>query len=200
MPTIHAIIPAAGRSSRMGRPKQLMDIAGRPMLLTVIAPLVACDNIHSVTVVTNSLVASSLDIPGSGAAVVLNDEPDAEMIDSLRLGVRAIQSSHELNLDDGILICPGDQPGLTTGDIASCCHAFSKHPAHIAIAAHDGKRGHPVIFPASRIPFVMSRDCDGGLRQLIEAHADLVRLVECPNSAVLRNLNTPDDVKRIPGA
>lgn len=200
MPTIHAIIPAAGRSSRMGQPKQLMDIAGRPMLLAVAAPLVACDDIHSVTVVTNSLVASALDISGSGAAVVLNDEPDAEMIDSLRVGISTIQADHELNLDDGILICPGDQPGLTTADIAACCHAFGKHPAHITIAAHDGKRGHPVIFPASRIPFVMSRDCDAGLRQLIEAHADQVRPVECPNSAVLRNLNTLDDVKRVPGA
>ena len=200
MPTIHAIIPAAGRSSRMGQPKQLIDIAGRPMLLTVVTPLVACDDINSVTVVTNSLVASSLDLAGAGAAVKLNDEPDAEMIDSLRLGISAIQCGHELNVDDGILICPGDQPGLTTEDIAVCCHAFSKHPAHITIAAHDGKRGHPIIFPASRIPFVMSRHCDRGLRELIEAHTDLIQLVECPNSAVLRNVNTPDDLKRIHGA
>ncbi len=199
MPTIHAIICAAGRSNRMGQPKQLMPIDGRPMLLAVIAPLVACDGVAGVTVVTNSAVASSLDIPGAGADLALNDEPDAQMIDSLRVGIGVLQNNHELNVDDGILVCPGDQPGLTAEDIAACCLAFHRNPAGITIAAHDGKRGHPVIFPASRIPFVMSRGCDRGLRELTAALADLVRLVDCANSAVLRNVNTPDDFKRIQG-
>lgn len=197
MPTIHAIIPAAGRSSRMGQPKQVMDIDGRPMLLAVVDPLVACTDITSTMVVTNSTVASSLDIAGAGAAVVLNDEPDADMIDSLRVGITALQGGHGLSIDDGILISPGDQPGLTADDIAVCCLAFRRNPAGITIAAHDGKRGHPIIFPASQIPFVMSRDCDRGLRELIENHADLIGLVECANSAVLRNVNTPDDLKRV---
>lgn len=197
MPTIHAIIPAAGRSSRMGQPKQLMAIDGRPMLLAVIAPLVACERIGSVTVVTNSVVASSLDIAGAGADLALNDEPDAEMIDSLRVGITALQNAHGLNIDDGVLVCPGDQPGLVAADIAACCLAFDRNPAGITIAAHNGKRGHPVIFPASRIPFVMSRDCDGGLRELIEVHTRLIQLVECTNLAVLRNVNTPDDFKRM---
>lgn len=197
MPTIHAIIPAAGRSTRMGQPKQLMDIDGRPMLRVVIEPVVDCDRVVGVTVVTNSLVASSLDIASEGASLVLNDEPDTQMIDSLRLGIAAIQRDHELNIDDGVLICPGDQPGLTVEDVSRCCDAFFEQPSCIVVAAHDGQRGHPLIFPASRVPFVMSQACDGGLRELVEVHADLVRLVECTNSAVLRNVNTPEDFKRM---
>jgi len=198
--TIHAIIPAAGRSGRMGRPKQLMDVAGRPMLLAVIEPIVACEHVAGTTVVTNSLVASELDLSGAGVTVVLNDEPDAEMIDSVRLGIGALQRERELNANDGILICPGDQPGLMADDIAACCQTFGKHPHLISIAAHGGKRGHPVIFSASRIPFVMSRDCDHGLRELIEADADLIQLVICANPAVLRNVNTPEDFKRMRNA
>jgi molybdenum cofactor cytidylyltransferase len=200
MPTIHAIIPAAGRSTRMGQPKQLMGIGGRPMLLAVIEPAVQCDRVAGVTVVTNSLVASSLDIVGAGVSVILNDEPDAQMIDSVRLGIAAIQHDHELNVDDGILICPGDQPGLTVDDVSRCCDAFFEQPSRIVVAAHDGQRGHPLIFPASRIPFVMSQACDRGLRELVEAHAELIRLVECTNSAVLRNVNTPEDFKRMRNA
>ncbi len=197
MSGIHAIIPAAGRSSRMGRPKQLMDIAGRPMLLTVLDPLVACQHIEHTVVVTNSLIASALDLNPTGATVVLNDEPDAEMIDSVRLGIEELQQHCELNVDDGILICPGDQPGLSVVDIADCCAVFFKQPGRIVVAAHDGKRGHPLILPASRIPLLMSPACDRGLRELVTAHEDNVVVVELHNSAVLRNVNTPDDFRHL---
>lgn len=199
MSTIHAIIPAAGRSSRMGQPKQLMDIAGQPMMLAVADPIVSCNRIEHTVIVTNSMVASSLDLNSSGAMVVLNDEPDAEMIDSVRLGIDTLQHHCELNVEDGILICPGDQPGLTAAEIADCCAVFFERPGRIVVATHDGKRGHPLIFPASRIPFLMSQACDRGLREIITAHEDNVAVIEIHNSAVLRNINTPEDFQRLRG-
>ena len=193
-----AVIPAAGRSSRMGRPKQLLAVDGKPMLLAVVEPILACEQIAGVTVVTNSLVASTIDLPGVGADVVLNDEPDAEMIDSIRLGITEVQRRHDLAPDTGILICPGDQPGLCAGDIVPCCKAFLEKPGKIIIAAHDGKPGHPLIFPASYIPFVMSGACDNGLRELPEQHPQAVVKVEIASSAVVRNINTPADYESLP--
>ncbi len=195
MPSIHAIIPAAGRSSRMGRPKQLMEVAGRPMLLAVVEPIAMCPAVTAAVIVTNSMVASSFELAGPKLSVVLNDEPDAEMIDSVRLGVVQLQREHDLAPDDGILICPGDQPGLTTDDIARCCQAFAQTPGKIIIAAHDGKRGHPMIFPASMIPYVMSNACDVGLRELPQAHEGRVVTTELPSPAIVRNINTPEDYR-----
>jgi len=177
----------------MGQPKQLLEVDGQPMLLAVVKPIVACEQIASTIVVTNSLVASSLDLPQAGATVVLNDEPDAEMIDSVRLGITDLQRRHELAPDTGILICPGDQPGLRTGDIAKCCEAFLDTPNKIIIAAHDGKTGHPLIFPAAYIPFIMSSACDTGLREMPQQHTQAVVTVEVDSSAVVRNINTPTD-------
>ncbi len=200
MPTLHAIIPAAGRSSRMGSPKQLLDINGRPMLLAVVDPLSTCPHVAGVVVVTNSLVASTLDLTPTGASVVLNDEPDAQMIDSVRLGVAELQRQHDLAHSDGILICPGDQPGLTTDDIFRCCQAFIKTTTQIVIATHHGKTGHPMIFPASLIPFVMSDACDTGLRQLPQHHTELIVRLELTTPAVTRNINTPPDYDSLPTA
>lgn len=197
MPTIHAIIPAAGRSSRMGQPKQLMETDGQPMLLAVIEPLVACESVEQTVVVTNSLVASALDLNHTGVSVVLNDEPDTEMIDSIRMGIDHLQHGLELHVDDGLMICPGDQPGLTTEEVETCCRAFHASWGHIIVATHDGKHGHPLIIPASRIPFLMSLACDSGLRELVLAHAEHVTEVEISNSAVLRNVNTPEDYRQI---
>jgi molybdenum cofactor cytidylyltransferase len=194
---LFAVIPAAGRSSRMGRPKQLLDIDGQPMLLAVLDPLSTCPQITAVFVVTNSLVASTLDLSQSGASVVLNDEPDAQMIDSVRLGVSELQRQHDLAPDDGILICPGDQPGLTTGDISCCCQAFVQTSGKIIIAAHNGKTGHPLIFPASLIPFMMSSACNTGLRELPGQHPQAVVYIEIESPAVVRNINTPTDYDRL---
>ncbi len=195
--SLFAVVPAAGRSSRMGQPKQLLDVDGQPMLQAVIEPIVACEQVTSTIVVTNSLVASTLDLSISGVGVVLNDEPDAEMIDSVRLGITDLQKRYELDPHTGILICPGDQPGLRTGDIQQCCKAFLDTPNKIIIAAHNGKTGHPMIFPASYIPFIMSGACDTGLRELPNQHSQAVVAVEIASSAVVRNINTPQDYRNL---
>ncbi len=197
MSTLQAIIPAAGRSSRMGRPKQLLDVDGQPMLLAVVDPIQSCGSIDKTIIVTNSLVASTLDLAQTGTSVVLNDEPDAQMIDSVRLGVTELQRQYDLAPSDGILICPGDQPGLTTDDIARCCQTFTQTPQKILIATHHGKRGHPMIFPASLVPYVMSIACDAGLRELPQQHIELIAQFELTTPAVTRNINTPDDYGRI---
>lgn len=163
------------------------------MLLTVVEPIASCPEITAVIIVTNSLVASSLELAGPNLSVQLNDEPDAQMIDSVRLGVEKLQREQSLAPDDGILICPGDQPGLTIDDIARCCRVFSQTPEKIIIAAHDGKRGHPMIFPASLVPCVMSDACDAGLRELPQQYPQLVVTLELTTSAVVRNINTPPD-------
>lgn len=194
---LFAVVPAAGRSSRMGQPKQLLEIDGQPMLLAVIEPLATCEQVAAVSVVTNSLIASTLDLTETGAVVTLNDEPDAEMIDSVRLGITEVQRRHDLAPDTGILICPGDQPGLRTGDITRCCKVFLDNPGKIVVATHDGRAGHPLIFPASHIPFIMSDACDSGLRELPQQHAQEIVKVETESPAVVRNINTPEDFQNL---
>lgn len=194
---IHAVIPAAGRSGRMGQPKQLMNVGGEPMLLAVAQPIIQCPHVGRTFIVTNSLVVSNLDLSAIDAHVELNDEPDAEMIDSIRKGVESLQRDPGLEIDDGLLICPGDQPGLTIEDIAQCCAAFDAKPSRLVIASHRGKHGHPLILPATRVPQLMSSVCDEGLRELIRAHASDLVTVELDNAAVLRNVNTPEDYERV---
>jgi len=200
MGRIFSIIPAAGRSNRMGRPKQLLDISGRPMLLAVVDPIAASALVQDVVVVTNSLVAPSLNLDQPKVRVVINDDPKTDMIDSLRKALTHLQEQEGLVDSDGVLICPGDQPGLSVDDIELCCQTFLRNQDRIVIATHQGKRGHPLIFPASMVPLVMSDACANGLRSLPQAHDDRVVTTECQSDAVLRNVNSPDDYDRLPPA
>ncbi len=199
MSKIHAIIPAAGRSSRMGRPKQLLPIHGQPMLRAVIDPMTNCHGINDITLVTNSLVVSELDLDGLDVCVVINDDPDAEMIDSIRVGINDLQQRQPIEPGEGVLICPGDLPGLRVDDLMTLCIAFARHPERLIVASHGGKRGHPLILPVSCVPMVMSNTCDRGLRHLVDSMADNLMMIETPNPAVLRNINTPEDLASLIG-
>jgi molybdenum cofactor cytidylyltransferase len=195
-PRIFGIVPAAGRSERMGRPKQLLQINGRPMIQAVIEPL-ADSSLDGILLVTHSDIAdkiSGLALPRT--QVALNDDQSSQMIDSIRIGLTFWAEREKILPDDGLLVCPGDLPGLTRDDIDICLAHFREHPQSIVIATHRGKHGHPIILPASMEAFVRSRECDQGLRALPQHHGEQVKSVEC-SAAVLRNVNTPEDYKEL---
>lgn len=196
-PRIFAIIPAAGRSERMGRPKQLLEVGGRPMLASVADSLRAA-GVMFVAVVTHSGVAEAIDhsLP-SATLVILNDDPATEMIHSIRMGLDAWALEARVYAHDGILIVPGDQPGIPPHCIQACVARFVGDPASIVVAAWQGRNGHPLIFPAALADFVQSPRCDGGLRELPRAHPDRVHTVECDSEAVVRNVNTPVDYEQL---
>lgn len=207
-PRIVAIIPAAGLSRRMGRPKQLIDVGGRPMLLRLAETMAAVDGIGGVVIVTrraiiDALGASNVELSNGRIRVAFNEDESSEMIDSIRVGLRVWGEQESITPRDGILVCPGDYPGLTTNAFATCAGAYRSAidsaamvagaaQTPIIIASHGGRRGHPIIFPAGLIPFVKSSACDNGLNGLMRTFADRVRLVELPTDAVLRDADTPD--------
>lgn len=190
-PRVLAIVPAAGLSRRMGRPKQLLDVHGRPMLTAVVDSLHVA-GMRDVVVVTRSEVAAAIaGVLPPATRIVLNDDPATEMIHSIRLGLDAWTARTPLVPQDGILVIPGDQPGIPPACIEGCVTCFLSYPASIVIAARHSRQGHPLIFPADLIEFVQSPRCDAGLRELPRAFADRVRTVECDSEAVVRDVDTP---------
>ena len=102
-------------------------------------------------------------LPGD-TLIAHNDDPATEMIDSVRMGLEAWAGRERIEATDGILLIPGDQPGVAPECIAACVAAFASDPTHVVVATYQGRRGHPLIFPGELITFVESPACDGGLR------------------------------------
>jgi molybdenum cofactor cytidylyltransferase len=194
---IFAIVPAAGQSRRMGCDKQLLDVGGRPMLAAVVDSLFAA-GVDRVVVVTRSDVAAKIgaSLP-SNTLIVPNDNPATEMIDSIRIGLDAWAGRERIEESDGVVLVPGDQPGIAPACIQSCVAAFVRDPGRVVVATYQGRRGHPLIFSGSLIGFVRSSACDGGLRALPTVHADRVQAVECECHAVTRDVDCPDDYRAL---
>jgi len=163
------------------------------MVVAVLESLAGGD-VAGVALVTHRAIGDALPLPlPPGAFVVRNDDPATEMIDSIRLGLRAWRQRDRLGVNDGFLICPADQPGISTGDVDACIAAFRASSGRIVIAEYAGRRGHPIIFPAAMSEFVESGACDGGLNALPRAHVNRVTTVACASRGVIRDIDTPED-------
>jgi molybdenum cofactor cytidylyltransferase len=189
---VAAIIPAAGRAGRMGTGKAMLDVGGRPMLLGIL-DAVRNGGIDRVTVVANAEVRSQLSEVLRGIDVAANDDPQSDMIDSIRIGLDASERADV----HGFLVCPCDAAGITAGDIRRCVDAFASSLERIVIATHAGRRGHPMIFPKSVAEVVHSAECNAGLNQLARNRPQLVQEVPCESPGTIANVNTPADYERL---
>ena len=112
------------------------------------------------------------------------------MSSSVRLGTEHILRTGSY---DGILYAVADQPNLTGETVQRLMEAFETSPGCIWAPEANGKRGNPVIFPASLFAELLRIEGDRGGRQVIAAHMELLRtLAVSPRE--LMDIDTKEDL------
>ncbi len=191
---VWGIIPAAGLGRRMGRPKQTLTYRGSTMAGTVTTALLTA-GASGVVVVTRTELVERLQLPDdSRIDIAINDDPDSEMIDSIRIGIAALDR-FQPGERDGVLVVPADMPTLAAQSGCVCMETFRSTSDRIIVATHHGKRGHPIIFPYAMRRIVSN--LTGGLRMLPRIHEDRVTLVEVDDPGVRLDVDTNEDYKKL---
>jgi molybdenum cofactor cytidylyltransferase len=175
---ISGVVLAAGTSSRLGQPKQLLEVRGRPLLQHAI-DAAAGSELDEVVVVLgheSERIASALALP-SGARVVVNDHYESGQSTSLRTGLSSVDPRA-----DAAAILLGDQPGLTSAAIRKVLDAFRESDAPIVRALWQGTPGHPVVLARSEWESVRRLEGDKGARDLVAATArtEVIEMDEPP--------------------
>jgi CTP:molybdopterin cytidylyltransferase MocA len=187
----------------MGQPKQALPFRGSTIVGKVVRTLLST-GLDGVAVVTRRELIPNLDLPtDSRLRVSLNDDAESQMIDSIRIGLTTWFNSNvrPTNAEEGesmsiegasdragALIVPGDMPKLSLAACQVCIKAFREAPTNIIVAACAGRRGHPIIFPASLSAEVL--DLQGGLNLLAQRHPNRVQLVETGDPGTLEDVDT----------
>jgi molybdenum cofactor cytidylyltransferase len=186
------IVLAAGSSLRMGQPKQLLSLGGRPLLEHVVA--VACGSQLDDVVVILGADRELIDqrVRWGRARILINPGHASGMSSSLRVGLAALGSEIER-----AMVIMGDQLGVSSGllDRLLEVHQVSHRPA--AALSVGGLLQPPVVLRRDLWGEVMALHGDVGARGLIRAHPELVApLVLGSDAEHPIDIDTPDDWRR----
>jgi molybdenum cofactor cytidylyltransferase len=188
---VGAIVLAAGASTRMGEQKLLLPFAGATVIAHIVREVQAAhvDAVHVVTGHEPERIHRAL--AGTNAVFAHNPDNTRGMLSSIRTGLASTPASWT-----AALIALGDQPLLRAAHARALIAAHAADPERILVPGHTGRRGHPLLLPRRYWHEALVQHEDTGLRGLLAAHADEVRVLEVDTEDVLTDMDTPDDYRR----
>lgn len=192
---VHAVVLAAGRSSRMGGPNKLLaEFGGRSLIRRTVEQAEA-SRAKGISVVAGHQHGRIADaLHGSRAAVVENADFADGLSSSLKAGIAQVPASAS-----GALILLGDMPGVTGYHFDQMIDAFRQSGGKAIVrATHNGKRGNPVLLPRRLFAAVATLQGDTGARHLIEADSGEVIDIELGEAASV-DVDTPEAMARAGG-
>lgn len=187
---LHAIVLAAGASSRFGSAKQLVRVAGRPLLHTAVAR--AAEVAGTAVMVVLGARAAELTplLTHSQSSVVINRDWREGLASSIRAGVARLPASCT-----AVLLTLVDQAAVTAEDLKRLVSAWRRQPEYIAAACYGATTGVPAIFPRSTFSDLQSLRGDVGARVLLQRNPD--RLVRVPMPSAAIDIDTPEDLLKL---
>lgn len=198
---IAAVIAAAGRSTRMGRPKQLLPWGDSTVLATVACNLAAAGAAPVVCVVGHraaEMTATLAGLPDTSDTFRLIQNAEylhGEMLSSYRAGIAALLADAAPYA--GTLLALGDQPHIPVPIIRQVLSHAQTHPDVLAIPSYTMRRGHPFYLPRGLWPELLALGIDDTLRTLLRRHDTLIRYVDVNTDAILRDIDTPADYQAL---
>ncbi|HEY4184823.1 MAG TPA: nucleotidyltransferase family protein [Polyangia bacterium] len=183
------VVLAAGGSSRLGRPKQLVPFRGQP-LLRGIAETARRSTASRVAVVLGARALEILPcLSDTDVTALLNSQWQVGVATSLRRGLFWAMA-HDAS---ALLVVSGDQPYLDTLHLDSliAAHRSSGQPA---ASVYSGVRGVPAIFPRTLFPDLLELRGDRGAGALLRGSREVVE-ISWPAGAF--DLDEPADLARL---
>lgn len=185
---IHALILAAGASSRMrGRDKLLEPVGGIPALRRC-AERALASNVDAVAVVVGPNQDTRRNaLAGLDVAIIESKESVQGLSRSIRSGLAAAPPETA-----ALMILLPDMPEIETDDMNAVIAGRGTADV-VRAATADGRPGHPVLIARELFPRLARLGGDQGLRSVIRPNQDRVRLIPRPGERALLDLDTPDE-------
>jgi molybdenum cofactor cytidylyltransferase len=189
------IILAAGNSSRLGRPKQLLSYRGQTLLTHVVREALAAD-LQPVVVVTGAFHAEVSDsLRGLSVDIVFNPSWKEGMASGIVAGLSKILL---LQSDvSAVVIAVCDQPFISSALLLQMIRTVETSWKGIVACAYANSVGTPVLFAHSYFEQLLRLSGTEGAKKLLKQYATDLATVDFPDGDV--DIDTDEDARRLSG-
>jgi molybdenum cofactor cytidylyltransferase len=170
---VSGLVLAAGASTRLGQPKQLLPFGTTTLLGKVVAEARAAAALDEVVVVLGGAAAEvRRQVDLAGATVVENPEFSTGCSSSYRTGIGALDPRAE-----AVAILLGDQPGVDHTVIDTVVDEWRRTRARILLAAYRTREGHPLVFARALFDQLVALQGDKAAWKIVDARREEIRAV-----------------------
>ena len=190
---VGGLLLAAGGSSRLGTPKQLVIFQGKTLLRRAAETLIESECEPVVVVLGAEVEMSNTELSGLPVTVCVNEDWRTGMSSSIKTGLNAM-----LNLEpdlDAVMITLCDQPDVTAENINAFVTEFRLSRSRIVAAEYENIAGVPALFAKELFGKLLDLTGDRGARDLIRQSSD--GLVKLPLKAAAIDIDSIDDLTRL---
>ena len=183
------LVLAAGGSSRLGRPKQLLPLGESTLLGTVVGNARGCGFDQLVVALGGAAPKVRAEVDLAGCDVAENSAYGEGCSSSIAAAMGVVDPRAEV-----LVLLLGDQPGVTPATVRALL--AGRAGAELAVCRYQEGRGHPFAFARSVFPEMAALHGDKAVWKLLERRTGSVAEVAVPGP-VPRDVDTWDDYEAV---
>jgi CTP:molybdopterin cytidylyltransferase MocA len=192
-----AIVPAAGHSTRMGRPKLELPLGDRTVLEQVVNALRGGGAYYVVAIIGPHVPELVSLAQAAGADVCLLAEPTPDMRATVERGLQWIEERFHPQPNDAWLLAPADHPVMNADVVRQLLSRFDEGGSSIVVPVHGGRRGHPTLLAWKHVAGIRALPADQGVNAYLRTRRAEMLELPVDDPGVLIDLDTPEDYKRL---
>jgi molybdenum cofactor cytidylyltransferase len=197
LPRMGAMVLAAGAGRRMGhRPKCLLQLNGRSLIDRQLDAVFQAGLVSVLVVLGHHAERIQQDaaLKHWGARCVVNPDPEAGHVSSLRSGLQALPPDL-----DAVMVLLADQPMIDVTAIKSLMTAYVDRPegTHMVQPSVEDLPGNPVVFSSAVVSEILAGDVHMGARQWQQLHPEKTYRWKTPDARYRLDVDNEQDLQTL---
>jgi molybdenum cofactor cytidylyltransferase len=185
------LILAAGNSSRLGSPKQLVEFEGKTLIERITETALSISEVVLVVLGGNSeQILPKLERFEDSISTVFNPDWQEGMGTSIRFGVEHLTEKSDL-----ILILLSDQPFISKVLLQNMLQTYANLQNPIITCVYNNTLGVPILFDKSIFPELLELSGNKGAKSFLHLYKDKISTIDFPEGII--DIDTIEDVEKL---
>ena len=185
------LILAAGNSSRLGSPKQLIEFEGQTLIERITETALSISGEVLIVLGGNSeLILPKLERFNNVISTIYNPDWKEGMGTSIRIGVEKLAENSDL-----IIILLADQPFISKVLLQNMLQSYAKTQNPIVSCIYSNTLGVPILFDKSVFFELLKLNGDKGAKSFLHLYKNRISTIDFPEAIV--DIDTLEDVENL---